>query len=25
MERDRKLLEQQPTPNPAFLHRGTHG
>jgi hypothetical protein len=25
MERDRKLLEQQPVPNPAFLLRGTHG
>lgn len=25
MERGRKLLEQQPTPDPAFLRGGTHG
>jgi hypothetical protein len=25
MERDRKLFEQQPAPNQAFLERGTHG
>lgn len=25
MERDRKLLAQQPAPDPAFLQGGTHG